>query len=162
MGCKAWSEKERVPMSRAYTYCRAFIYGGIQRCNNRCPIDEDFCTSCKASRATPKTNLGDSVKSDGEKGTARLSNPNETVSREPSRRGKLYDALGPILAEKLIREARGLKCVNCGEPIGKLEDSVHDYGWVHYPDGSSYTFCFPEQNQIDIKAEPKGEEVSED
>lgn len=163
---KTWTYADDVPMSRAYTYCRAFINGGVNRCNNRCSIYEDFCTSCKASRATPKTNLGNSVSPDGEKGqlhfSAGPSKPVEMTSRESSRRGKLYDAVGALAAEKLIRDARGLKCVNCGEPIGTLSDAVNDYGWVHCPNEKSYTFCYPEQNQIDLKAEPVAEEVSTD
>jgi hypothetical protein len=47
-----------------------------------------------------------------------------------------------------------LKCTNCGEVIAELSDNVTNYGWVHCPDGRSYTYCYPERNQIDLKAEP--------
>lgn len=153
---------KKIPMERAYTYCIARINGGMSRCNNRCQIGDDFCVSCTALRAAPKVNTSVSVKSDGEKGTALPSTSVGVTAPESPRKGKWYDALGANIAEKLIRDAHGLKCSNCGEPIGLLSDATTDYGWVHYPEGRSYTYCFPEQNQIDLKAAPIADEVETD
>ena len=152
----------KIPMDRAYTYCVALTNGGWNRCNNRCQIGDDYCTSCKALRATPKNNSGNSANPGGEKGTASPSNPSGVVALEPPRGGILYEALGPAIAEKLIREAHGLKCSNCGETIGELSDAVTNYGWVHCPEGRSYTYCFPEQNQYELKASPLAEDTETD
>ena len=152
----------KILMSRAYTYCMGRINNGMNRCNKAIPLGDYYCSTCQASRATPKVNSVNSATQGGEKGISFPSTSCEVAALEPPRKGIYYEELGPAISEKLIREAHGLKCVNCGEPIGELSDAVTNYGWVHYPEGQSYTYCFPEQNQIDLRAQPKAKEVDTD
>lgn len=66
----------------------------------------------------------------------------------PGRMGKVTGDLRDVLgenADRLIREAHGMKCRNCEEVIGELTSLVQgknqSFGWVHLPNGDSYLFC---------------------
>lgn len=119
-----------------------------------------------SARDQINTNSGTLINPDQEEGHAFLSSGNEkqvrAVSRSVYAGSYLYEVLGTKISDTLIRQAHGLCCVYCGEPVGELKDNNGvSYGFMHYPEGESYTFCkagpLGEVLKNRCEATPKGE-----